>query len=153
VLDSYPLGNAAIALPKAGATPTPSQICQQWMLDCEAGGTILLVPSIAYYEQVRELYQRQATAQIQRLEKFCLEAKRHVPLTFDHLTEAGRLWGGLRRTGQSTADPQSLDGDAIFAAQVLSLGLTPGTFVVVTRNPKHLTRFGLPTEAWENIAP
>jgi hypothetical protein len=153
ILDTYPLSNAAVALAKAGATPTHSEESHQWMLDCEAAGIILLVPAIAYYEGVRDLYQRQAAHKIVRFQKFCFNPKRYIPLTRDHLTEAGQHWGNLRRTGQATADPHALDGDAILAAQVLALGLPSNDYVVVTRNPDHLKRFGLPTQEWENIIP
>ena len=152
VLDSYPLSNAAIAPARSG-TPNHSQQCQQWMDDCEAAGKILLVPAIAYYESVRDMFQRRATAQIARFQKYCFDPARHIPLNADHLTEAAKLWGALRRSGVPTSDPKALDGDAILAAQVLGLSLPTSQFVVVTRNPDHLARFGLPVEHWENITP
>jgi len=69
------------------------------------------------------------------------------------LTEAAKLWARLRNQGVQTADKLSRDADAIFAAQVLSLGLSMSDYVVATRNSKHLPRFGLPIEQWENITP
>lgn len=152
VLDTYPLTNAAIPFAKLGAVPSESEQCRQWMADCEAAGKIILVPAICCYEGVRDLFQRQTIAKIAQFQNFCLETDHFIPLTTAHLTEAGKLWGQLRRTGQATSDPHALDGDCILAAQVLSLGLPPEDFVVVTRNPKHLTRLGLPAEAWETIA-
>jgi hypothetical protein len=152
-LDSYPLSNAAITPAQPGATPTESERCHQWMQDCEAAGIILLAPAISYYEAVRDLYLRGATAKITRFQKFCFDPLRFVALTEDHLTEAAKLWATLRNQGLATADKQALDGDAIFAAQVLDLQLPTGQFTVVTRNLRHITRFGLPAEQWENIAP
>jgi len=128
-----------------------SERCRQWMEDCEAAGTLLLVPAIAYYEEVRDLYQRQAFAKIARFHNFCFDPARFVPLTIDHLTEAARLWGTLRRQGKPTAADKALDGDAILAAQVLSLNLPAGQFIVATRNVDHITRFGLPADEWQNI--
>ena len=153
VLDSYPLGNAALPLVRPSSTLTESERCRQWMADCEAAGSVLLVPAIAYYEEVRDLYQRQAFAKVPRFQQFCFDPARYIPLTRDHLTNAAQLWGQMRRTGQTTADKHALDGDAILAAQVLSLNLQPGAFTVVTRYAAHITRFGLPAESWENITP
>lgn len=152
-LDAYPLSNAAVTPAQPGATPTESERCHQWMLDCEATGIVLLAPAISYYEAVRDLYQRGASTKIVRFQNFCFHPARFVPLTPDHLTEAAKLWATLRNQGLATADKQALDGDAIFAAQVLDLQLPAGQFTVVTRNPKHITRFGLPIEQWENIIP
>lgn len=153
VLDTYPLGNVAVTPPKTGVVPTSSELCHQWMLDCETAGRQLLVPAIAYYEAVRDLYQRQAIAKIARFQQYCFHPDRFIPLTTYHLTEAAKLWGQLRNAGLPTADKLALDGDAILAAQVLDLGLPATDYVIVTRNPDHLIRFGLPVEKWENITP
>lgn len=153
ILDAYPLGNAAIAPARPGAPPTSSQGCRQWMTDCERAGSTLLVPAIAYYEEVREMERRQATRQITRLQNFCFDPARFIPLTTDHLTAAAKLWGQVRRQGQPTSDRHSLDGDVILAAQVLSLGLPSSQYVVATRNAQHLVRFGFPAEEWQNITP
>jgi len=153
VLDSYPLGNAAVALASSGAAPTSSQHCRQWMIDCERAGSVLLVPAIAYYEEAREMEMRQAARQIARLQNFCFDPARFIPLTTDHLTQAASLWGQARRQGQPTSDRHALDGDVILASQVLSLGLPSGQYVVATRNVQHLVRFGLPAEEWQNLTP
>jgi predicted nucleic acid-binding protein len=153
ILDTYPLGNAIVRFAKPGDTPTESELCRRWVEDCQNAGASFLVPAIAYYEGLRELEQRSVATKIPRFQSFCLDPNRFIPLTTDHLTEAAKLWGNLRRTGQATSDPKALDGDAIFAAQVLSLGYKQEDYVVVTRNPGHLQRFGLFTEAWENIPP
>ncbi len=149
VLDAYPLGNAAVPPASPGAPPTSSQECRQWMIDCERAGSVLLVPAIAYYEEVRETKQRQAA----RLQQFCFDPARFIPLTTAHLTDAAELWGQVRRSGQPTSGRHALDGDVLLAAQVLSLGLSPTQYIVATRNVQHLIRFGLPAEEWQNIAP
>ncbi len=122
------------------------------MTDCEQAGSLFLVPAIVYYEEARELEMRQATRQLARLQDFCFDPARFVPLTTDHLTAAAVLWGQVRRAGQPTSDRHALDGDVILAAQVLSLGLSSEQYIVATRNVKHLTRFGLAAEEWEQIA-
>jgi len=152
VLDAYPLGNAIIPLAGVDTVPNDSQECRRWMLHCEASGTEFLVPAISYYEVVREMEQRQAMGQIKRFQNFCFDPDRFIVLTTEHLSQAAALWGQARRSGQATADPKALDGDAILAAQVLSLGLQPHEYVVATRNTKHLTRFGLNAAEWRNIA-
>lgn len=123
------------------------------MTDCEQAGSLFLVPAIVYYEEARELEMRQATRQLARLQDFCFDPARFVPLTTDHLTAAAVLWGQVRRAGQPTSDRHALDGDVILAAQVLSLGLSSEQYIVATRNVKHLTRFGLVAEEWEQIKP
>jgi len=151
ILDAYPLGNAVIAPAPPGATSSSSQQCRQWMTDCEKAGSILLVPAIAYYEEVREMEMRQAARQIARLQNFCFDPARFIPLTTEHLSAAAKLWGQIRRSGQPTADRHGLDGDAILAAQTLSLGLGIDQYIVATRNAKHLVRFGLPAAEWQQI--
>jgi len=123
------------------------------MSDCEREGAIFLVPAVAYYEEVREMELRRAAQQILRLQGFCFNPDRFIPLTTDHLTDAAKLWAQVRQEGQPTADRHSLDGDAILAAQVLSLNLLDDEYIVATRNPKHLNRFGLHTGEWQDIAP
>jgi predicted nucleic acid-binding protein len=103
--------------------PTVSDRCHQWINDCEAMGHRVLVPAISYYEVLRELEQRQATGQIARLKTFCLQPRRFLPLSTDHLETAAQLWGQSRRAGLPAADRQALDGDVILAAQALSAGI------------------------------
>ncbi len=153
VLDAYPLGNATVAPARPDAMPTSSQQCRQWMTDCEQAGSVFLVPAIVYYEEAREMEMRQAAKQLERLQNFCFDPARFIPLTTDHLTAAANLWGQVRRAGQPTSDRHALDGDVILAAQVLSLGLPPSQYVVATRNAQHLIRFGLPADEWDQIVP
>jgi len=47
----------------------------------------------------------------------------------------------------------SLAGDVILAAQVLSLELRAGEYVVATKNVKHLVRLGLDATEWPGITP
>ena len=97
--------------------------------------------------------QKKQRLAIARFQNFCFDPVRFIPLTIDHLTEAANLWGQIRRAGLATAERHALDGDAILAAQVLSLNLPAGQFIVATRNASHLTRFGLPADEWQNISP
>lgn len=151
-LDTHPLSNAVVSPAKAGQALTYSQQCRQWIADCEVAGRRIYVPAIAYYEQLRELERRDATAQIRRLKAFCFQPGRFIPVTTAHLEDAARLWGTVRKAGESTASPSSLDADVLIAAQILSFGLSPSEYVVATSNVKHLSRY-VRAEEWGDIRP
>ncbi len=150
VLDTFP--TSSVAKRPGSRPPTLTDQCHQWILDCEAAGHRLLVPAIAYYEVLRELEQRQAHRQIERLKAFCLQPKRFIPLTTEHLETAARLWGQARRAGRPTADPQALDGDVLLAAQALSVAGSAPELIVATSNPGHLAHY-VATDWWANIRP
>ena len=65
VLDSFPASNVSKEINKK--KPGVSDLCHQWINDCEAAGHSILVPAIVYYEVLRELELRQATAQMVQL--------------------------------------------------------------------------------------
>lgn len=152
ILDTGPLSNCVVPLAKPQQLPSHSQLCRQWLDDCQAAGRRILVPAVAYYEALRELERRGATAQISRLRQFALNPGRFIPATTPHFEHAARLWGQAHQSGKPTADPQALDADVIIAAQALSLGLPTSDFLVVTTNPNHLGRF-VPVDFWANIKP
>lgn len=150
VLDTFPTSSVS---KRPGKTqPTVSDQCHQWIGNCQAAGHRILVPAISYYEVLRELEQRQATSQIDRLKAFCLQPQRFLPVTTDHLETAAQLWGRARRDGWPTADAQALDGDVILAAQALSLVMPASELIVATTNPGHLSRY-VSADLWTNIAP
>ena len=107
ILDTFPASSVA---KRPGTVPTLLDQCRQWIEACETAGHRILVPAIAYYEALRELELRQAARQIARLQAFCLQPRRFIPLTTQHLETAAQLWGQQRRAGQPGADPQALDG-------------------------------------------
>jgi hypothetical protein len=148
-LDTFPVST----LGKSPSNPpTLTDHCRQWVMNCVAAGRSVLIPSIAYYEALRELELRGATGQIARLRSFCLQRQHFIPMTTEHLEAAARMWAQIRLAGQPTADPQALDGDVILAAQVLSLGLSPADIIVATTNPSHIRRYA-PADLWTNIPP
>jgi len=149
VLDTFPASSVA---KRPGRKPSLLDACREWVAECEAAGHTVLVPAIAYYEVLRELELRRAVSQIVRLQAYCLQPSRFLPLTTAHLEEAARLWGEARRAGRPTAALQALDGDVILAAQVLSLGLLPSNYLVATTNVGHLSQF-LPCDLWTHILP
>ena len=148
ILDTFPTSSVS---KRPGRKPSLSDQCRQWVEDCENAGHTVLVPAIAYYEALRELEQRQATNQIERLKDFCLLPTRFIPLSTTHIETAARLWGEARRTGRPTASDDALDGDVILAAQALSLGLSSSDYIVATTNVSHLSRF-VSADEWTNIS-
>lgn len=70
VLDTGPLSNCVVPFANPRQAPTPSQQCRQWLRDCEEAGAILMAPAITYYEALREVERRKATAKIARLKTF-----------------------------------------------------------------------------------
>jgi hypothetical protein len=153
VLDTGPLSNCVVRVSsKPGASPSPAQACRQWLTACERGGALILVPAIAYYEVLREIERRAALSQGQRLRQYCFQPDRFIPLTTAQLELAAVLWGQARRTGLPTASAAALDADVILCAQVQSLGLSLGDYVVATTNAGHLTRF-VHAREWPDIAP
>jgi predicted nucleic acid-binding protein len=52
------------------------------------------------------------------------------------MRRAAELWADVRRRGQPTADPRSLDADVILSAQAEGVG-----GIVATENVSHLSRF------------
>ena len=94
----------------------------------------MLLPAIAYYEEVRDPYQRGAVAKLARFEAYRFHPKRFIDIDHSHLTEAAKLWGALRRTGLPTSDRKALDGDAILAAPVLGLNSPAGELVVAPQS-------------------
>lgn len=154
VLDSFPLscmGKGTSATPSA--TPSLSDRCRQWVIECAEAGHRVCVPAIAYYETLRELERLAATAQIARLKAFCFSVpRRFLPLETSHLEDAARLWARSRNAGAPTSPREALDGDVILAAQAQALGEPAGAYVVATTNAGHLARF-VPASHWTEIAP
>jgi hypothetical protein len=152
ILDTGPLSNCVVKIGKSSASLSVSEQCRQWLTDCERGGATILVPAIAYYEVLREVERRGATAQRQRLRDYCFQAGRFIPLTTTHLETAAILWGQARNTGLALADDTALDGDTILCAQVQSLGIATTDYIVATTNTKHLKTFVSVAE-WQDITP
>jgi len=150
VLDTFP--TSCVSKRPGSGVPGVSDRCREWINECEIAGHQIMIPAISYFEALRELEQRQATNQILRLKRFCLQPHRFISLTTAHLELAAKLWGQSRRTGRPTADPHALDGDVIIAAQVISLGLSASELLVATTNPAHLSRY-VPSNLWTNIKP
>ena len=118
-------------------------------------GHRVLIPAITDYEIRRELTLQGKTQGLEALDR--LHALGFLTLTPEALFRASILWADVRRAGLSTADRHALDGDAILAAQALTLepsewGQTGESVIIATMNVGHLSRF-TPALLWSEIQP
>ncbi len=148
VLDAGPLGLAT------GRPNRPEVLqCLAWVGMLDAAGVRLVVPEIADYEIRRELIRAGAAAGIARLDHFIGGAE-YDPITTVAMRQAAHFWAIVRGAGLPTADPQSLDGDCILAAQAWLLGIPGAMVTVATTNVRHIARFpGIDARDWTLIQP
>ncbi len=66
------------------------------------------------------------------------------------MLQAAELWAEVRQSGQATADPKSLDGDVILAAQALLQAQQGYEVIVAATNVKHISRF-VDARLWTDI--
>lgn len=147
VLDSSPLG---LVTQRAGKSQE-GDACRPWLEALLAQGIKVYVLEICDYEVRRELIRAKKPAGIARLDQL-KQLARYLPLTTDVMLKAAELWAQARNAGVVTADIHAFDGDAIAAAQALSLGLSAAEYVVATSNVKHISRFAS-ADLWTNIHP
>ena len=73
-----------------------------------------------------------------------------MPITTATMLLAAQFWAEIRNTGKPTADPKSLDGDVILAAQAKIEELNGNQVIVATTNVKHLSLF-VDAREWQMI--
>jgi predicted nucleic acid-binding protein len=148
VLDSTPLGLACLrpGRPHGDA-------CRAWLDALRLAGILVVVPEIAHYEVRRELIRAGIVAGLARLDALS-SSLTYDPITSPVIRRAAEFWADVRRRGLPTAADQSLDADAILAAQAHMVG-NPGDIVTVaTSNATHLVRFpGIDARDWPTISP
>jgi predicted nucleic acid-binding protein len=143
LIDSGPLGK--ITHPKIDPD------VKEWLQFIEANKIALRVPEISDYEVRRNLLLEGLGKSISRLAKF-RQTKRFIPITSEIMVEAAELWAWTRRQGQPTASNEKLDGDVILVAQAIFQKEYFDEVVIVTENPKHISRFdsfGIFTWEWK----
>lgn len=146
VLDSSPLG---LQFQKPGIPAADAG--RHWVQAHVAARNRVVVPEIVNYELRRELLRLGKSWAVAALAAFnAAVPDRYLPITTAAMDLAAELWARARQFGAPTADPQALDVDVILAAQVLSAGYAPGSFVVATSNVAHLSQF-VPADHWQNI--
>jgi predicted nucleic acid-binding protein len=146
VLDAGPLGLAS----KRPGKPDVDH-CLDWMRELVAIGHTVAVPEIARYEVRRELVRVGATAGLIRLDR--LQAKLlYLPLDSEVMDQACSMWAHVRNAGLPTAQNESLDGDAILAAQAWVATRGTKRVIIATTNVAHLARFpGIDARNWSDI--
>ncbi|HEY9705595.1 MAG TPA: nucleic acid-binding protein, partial [Allocoleopsis sp.] len=65
----------------------------------------------------------------------------YLPISTEVMLLAAHLWAETRKAGKPTADPKSLDGDVILAAQGKLLEMGGNQVIIATTNVKHLSLF------------
>jgi predicted nucleic acid-binding protein len=112
-----------------------------------SAGVRVIVPEITDYEVRRELVRVGKASSVRRLDALAA-ATEYLALATPAMRKAADLWAAVRNAGRPTASEKAIDGDAILAAQAITLGVS--SFVVATTNVGHLTRF-VPAEEWKTI--
>ena len=117
----------------------------------ELSGVVVVMPDVTMYETRRELNRLGATAQLAQIDKL-----RHdlgpTPVTPEAWLKAAEFWAIVRKAGKPTADPHSLDGDAILAGVAATIGMPGDPVTIATTNVGHLARFpGIDARSWEMI--
>ncbi len=147
VLDSGPLGLVSHrpGYPRGDA-------CRVWLDPVRAAGAVVIVPEIADFEVRRELIRANAHAGLARLDHLVVSLV-YDPITTPVMHRAAEFWADVRRRGLPTAADQSLDADAIVAAQAALIGGPGDSVTVATSNPGHLVRFpGIDAQDWPSIS-
>jgi len=129
--------------------PKTNQDCLKWLTTLETRGYKVSIPEIADYELRRELIRANKLKGIQRLDRLKNEII-YLPITTSVMLYAAKLWAEVRQSGQATADPKSLDGDVILAAQALLQAQQGYEVIVATTNVKHISRF-VDARLWADI--
>jgi predicted nucleic acid-binding protein len=127
-----------------------SQPAMNWVTEALARNAEVILPEICDYELRRKLLHLIRKGQskqrsIDRLDELG-KLLDYLPLDTDTMLRAAELWADARSRGLPTAPDHSLDGDVILAAQTLEVG-----GMVVTNNPKHLSRF-VTAQLWQDLA-
>ena len=129
--------------------PKTNQDCLKWLSTLEPRGYKVAIPEIADYELRRELIRANKLKGIQRLDRLKNEII-YLPITTSVMLYAAKLWAEVRQSGQATADPKSLDGDVILAAQAMLQVKRGYEVIVATTNVKHISRF-VDARLWTDI--
>ena len=109
----------------------------------------MAIPEISDYELRRELLRANKFNGIRQLDLLNAQFI-YLPITTPTVLLAAKLWAEVRPSGQATADPKSLDGDVILAAQAQLQAEQGYRVIVATTNVKHISRF-IDARPWNDI--
>jgi len=122
--------------------------CQEWVGRMIAADNSVGIPEVTYFEVKRGLLRNGSTAKIRRFEAMLGDLE-IFPVTFRAWDKAAEFWALLYRVGQPTADPKSLDADALLAAVAVTVVRPGDSAIIATTNERHLNRFpGVDARAW-----
>jgi predicted nucleic acid-binding protein len=140
LLDTGVLGN--VTNPKAKNSNNVN--CLNWLISLPSREYEVAIPEISDY-----LLRANKFNGIRQLD--LLKAQfTYLPITTPTVLLAAKLWAEVRQSGQATADPKSLDGDVILAAQALLQAQQGYEVIVATTNVKHISRF-VDARLWTDI--
>lgn len=145
ILDSGPLG--MITNPRA--TPLCRE-CRFWLNSLPSRGYKAILSELADYEVRRELIRAGKVTGIRQLDLLKTGIE-YLPISTDTMLLAAQLWADARLRGRPTADPNSLDGDVILAAQAILLANQGNEVVIATTNVGHLSQF-VDAREWRSIS-
>ena len=147
-----PLDSGVIGILCLPADLPLASSCQAWLRGRLAAGDVPVMPDVTIYETQRELIRLGAIAKIARLDRL-RRSLPHSPVTSEAWRKAAEFWAIVRQAGRPTADPHSLDGDAILAGVAATIGAPGDLVVIATTNVGHLARFpGIDARSWERIS-
>ena len=146
ILDATPLGLAS----RRRGIPVVDG-CHAWLNALGGAGATIVIPEIADYEIRRELQRLGHSPGLRRLDTLAHRFL-YAEITTPVMHKAAEFWADVRRRGLPTAGDQSLDADAILAAQAVLIGSIGDSVTVATGNVTHLTRFpGIDARNWTTI--
>jgi predicted nucleic acid-binding protein len=136
VLDTGPLGKIA--------HPRPNQEIAAWLNRVVASGALVIIPEIADYELRRNMLLEGMASSLERLDEL-KDLLLYMPLTTRVMLKAAEFWAAARKRGEPHGAVDSLDGDAILAAQADEAGA-----VIATENVRHFSWF-VEARHWREI--
>jgi predicted nucleic acid-binding protein len=145
LLDTGILGN--VTKPKTKNSNNAS--CLYWLISLLSTEYEVAIPEISDYELRRELLRANKFNGIRQLDLLKTQFI-YLPITTPTVLLAAKLWAEVRPSGQATADPKSLDGDVILAAQAQLQAEQGYRVIVATTNVKHISRF-IDAQLWNDI--
>lgn len=142
-LDSGPLGRVV--------NPGLLREIKPWIQFLKEQKIALRVAEITDYELRRNLMLKGLRKSINNLNKY-RQTQRFIPITSEAMLEACELWAWSRQRGIGTTDIRNIDADVILVAQARSQKDKFEEIIIVTENPKHISRFrhfGIETWDWK----
>ncbi len=142
-LDSGPLGRVV--------NPRSLPEIKLWIQFVKQNKIALRVAEVTDYELRRNLVLEGLQKSINNLNKY-KQTQRFIPITSEAMLEACELWAWSRKRGIATTDIKNIDADVILVAQAISQKDNFEEIIIVTENPKHISRFknfGIETWDWK----